>query len=280
MNEPASLKWELYVLEYAQSHNQAVAGLVQGAYAEGVMEVPFAFILARSGNRIALIDTGFMNEESGAAMAHKFGIPRWVSPLRLLRELGIESDQVGDVVLSHGHFDHMGSIDKFPRAQLFIQKEELLSWIELMALPPRFSYLTAILDPADIFTALHAAEEHRLTLLDGDLDNVLPGIHVRRGPGHTIGQQFIIIETALGRYVVSGDCVYSARNLLGNNNDGVYVPLGSGIGSVWDQLKTFERINKEIGGDLNRLLILHDFDRWSRFKQIKEVEGFGIFQVT
>lgn len=60
----------------------------------------------------------------------------------------------------------------------------------------------------------------------------------------------------------------------------MFVPLGTGIGSVWDQLKTFDRINQEIAGDLNRLLILHDFDRRSRFKQVKEVEGFGIFQVV
>ncbi len=111
-------------------------------------------------------------------------------------------------------------------------------------------------------------------------DHVLPGLHVRFGAGHTIGQQFVIIETVQGRYVVSGDCIYSSRNLIGTNADGVYIPLGTGIGSVWDQLKTFDRINQEIAGDLNRLLILHDSDRWSRFTQVKEVEGFGIFRVV
>ncbi len=278
--QPASLEWELYILEYARSHNQPVASLVQGAYGEGVMEVPFAFVLARSGERVALIDTGFMKEESGALMAQKFNIPRWISPLRMLAELGVEPHQVADIVLSHAHFDHMGSVDKFPQARLFIQKEELLSWIEAMALPARFGYLTSILDPEDVHTVLGAAVEHRLTLLDGDVDHVLPGMHVRFGAGHTIGQQFIIIETARGRHVVSGDCIYSSRNLTGTNGDGVYIPLGTGIGSVWDQLKTFDRINEEIEGDMNRLLILHDFDRWSRFEQVKEVEGFGIFRVV
>ena len=76
-------------------------------------------------------------------------------------------------------FARLGSVDKFPRAQLFIQKEELLSWIQAMALPPRFGYLTSILDPEDIHSVLSAAVEHRLTLLDGDADHVLPGLHVR-----------------------------------------------------------------------------------------------------
>ena len=56
---------------------------------------------------------------------------------------------------------------------------------------------------------------------------MLPGIHVRFGEGHTLGQQFIIVETGRGRIVVSGDCVYGARNILGNNNDGVYMPSAS-----------------------------------------------------
>jgi glyoxylase-like metal-dependent hydrolase (beta-lactamase superfamily II) len=69
--------------------------------------------------------------------------------------------------------------------------------------------LTAIVDPANIRSALDASIAHRVTLIDGDENNVLPGIHVRLGSGHTIGQQFVVIETKAGRRVISGDCVYS-----------------------------------------------------------------------
>ena len=104
-------------------------------------------------------------------------------------------------------------------------------------------------------------------LLDGDRDNVLPGVHVRTGEGHTFGSQFISLDTAKGRMVVAGDCIYGAGNILGKSNDGVYTPLGSAIGSAWEQLKSIDRINDEIAGDLDRLVILHDFDRWTRFEQ-------------
>jgi glyoxylase-like metal-dependent hydrolase (beta-lactamase superfamily II) len=272
--------WEVFVIEYAQSQDQPVASLVQGAYAEGVMNVPFGFVLARGHGRNILIDCGFMKEGNGIAVAEKFGIPHWISPLRMLAEMGVAPGDVSDIVLSHAHFDHMGSIEQFPTARLHIQKSEFLSWIELMALPRQFGFLTAVLDPDDIYSALDAARDHRLVLLDGDVDDVLPGVHARFGPGHTIGQQFVVLETGRGRIVISGDCVYSSRNLTGTNHDGVYIPLGSGIGSVWDQLKSFERINKEIAHDLNRLVILHDFDHWARFPQVTAVEGFRIFRVA
>src|SRR4028119_1244678 len=168
----------------------------------------------------------------------------------------------------------MGSIHKFPRARLYIQKSELLSWHEAMTLPRQFGYLTAIINPDDLRSMFDASVEHRVTLLDGDRENLLPGMHARLGPGHTIGQQFVVIETARGDLVVSGDCVYGARNLTGHSHDGVYVPLNNAIGSVWDQLRTMDRINDAIGGDLSRLLILHDVERWKDLPVEAEIQGF------
>ena len=278
--QPGDAVWEVFVVEYARSKDQPVASLIQGAYGEGAIDTPFAFVLAQGHGRSILVDCGFMREGSGVAVAEKFGIPRWVSPVRMIAEMGVAAADITDIVLSHAHFDHMGSIEQFPNARLHIQKREFLSWIELMALPRQFGFLTQVLDPEDIYSALDAAREHRLMLLDGDTDDVLPGVHARTGEGHTIGQQFVVLDTARGRVVVAGDCVYGSRNLTGTNNDGVYIPLGSGIGSVWDQLRSLDRINREIAGDLDRLVILHDFDRWARFEQVREVEGFGIFRAA
>lgn len=273
-------KWELYVLEYARSRNQPVASLIQGAFDEGVMNVPFAFVLARNGKRNVLIDSGFMNKGGGAEMATKFDIPWWISPVRLLGELGVSPEQVTDIFISHAHFDHMGGIGEFPNAMIYMQKREYLSWLEAMALPPRFGFLTVAVSPDDLRSALDASVDHRLTLLEGDRDNVLPGIHARFGEGHTLGQQFVVVESAKGRMVVSGDCVYAARNITGNNNDGVYVPLAFGVGSIWEQLKTIDRINDEIAGDISRIIILHDADRWSKMPVIKEIDGFRILRAA
>jgi glyoxylase-like metal-dependent hydrolase (beta-lactamase superfamily II) len=270
--------WDVHVIEFARSKDQLVAGLVHGAYDAGVIDLPFSFVLARRADRTVLVDTGFMREGRGAAMSEKFGIPHWVSPLRMLAGMGVAPDDVTDIVLSHAHFDHMGSIGKFPKARIHIQKREILSWIEAMALPPQFGFLTEIINPDDLRRAFDASVEHRLDLVDGDVDDLLPGIHVRLGEGHTIGQQFVIIETARGRLVVSGDCVYSRRNICGHNNDGVYAPLANAVGSIWEQLKTIDRINKEIGGDLERLIILHDGDRWKHLPIVKEVDGFRILK--
>jgi glyoxylase-like metal-dependent hydrolase (beta-lactamase superfamily II) len=272
--------WEIYVIEFARSKNQPWVDLVNGMYDDGPTDLPFSFILARRGDRNVLVDTGFMKDETGPNFSDKFGIPWWISPVRMLAELGLAPDDITDIIVSHAHFDHMGSIDQFPKARLYLQKQELLSWHEAMALPPQYGFLTAIIDPDNLRAAFDASVEHRLTLVDGDRDDLLPGIHVRLGQGHTMGQQFVIVETSRGRIVLSGDCVYSSRQLTGHKHDGVYQPLNNAVGSVWDQLKTIDRINTEIGGNLDQLIILHDSERWKGLPVVKEVEGFRIVKAA
>ena len=276
----ASRRWEVFVIEYARSRGQPIGSLLAGVFDEGTIDLPFAFVLARRGDLTVLVDTGFMREGSGVEMAVRFGIADWISPVRMLQKVGVEAASVTHIVISHAHYDHMGAIDQFPRAHLFLQKRELLTWVEAMTLPRQFGAITAVLDPEDIHAALRAAAEHRLTLLEGDRDDLLPGLHVRCAEGHTLGQQYVALETARGRFVVSGDCIYSSRNLTGRGGDGVYIPLGSGIGSVWEQLKSMDRMNQEIGGDIGHVLILHDFERWSRFEVFAELEGFRVFRVA
>jgi glyoxylase-like metal-dependent hydrolase (beta-lactamase superfamily II) len=271
--------WRVYVMEYARSKDQPWVDLISGMYHDGVMDLPFSFILAQHGDRNVLVDTGFMQDDDNA-FPRKFGIPTWISPVRMLSEMNLAPEAISDIFITHAHFDHMGSIAEFPNAQIYIQKSELMSWYEAIALPKRFGHLTAIIDPDNLRTALDASIQHRVTLIDGDKDNVLPGIHVRLGSGHTIGQQFVMIDTALGRRVISGDCVYSRHQLTGRNNDGVYVPLNNATGSVWEQLKTIDKMNDELGGDLERLVVLHDIERWKGLPIEKEVEGFRIVKVA
>jgi glyoxylase-like metal-dependent hydrolase (beta-lactamase superfamily II) len=272
--------WDLYVMEYAASKNQPWVDLVAGMYAEGVMDLPFSFVLLQRDGRNVLVDTGFKRDEHGPGFSGKFGIPTWISPLRLLAAMNLGPDDISDIFITHAHFDHMGSIAEFPKAHLYIQKSELLSWYELFALPKRFSHLTAIVDPQTMVAALSASIEHRVTLVDGDKDNVLPGIHVRLGGGHTVGHQIVIVDTAAGRRVISGDCIYSRSQITGRDDDGVYIPLNNAIGSAWEQLKTIDKMNDELGGDMARLVVLHDIERWKGLPVVKEVEGFRIVKVA
>jgi hypothetical protein len=50
-----------------------------------------------------------------------------------------------------------------------------------IALPRQFGFLTEFINPDDLRPTFDAAVEHRLNLVDGDVDDILPGLHLRLG---------------------------------------------------------------------------------------------------
>ena len=162
--------WDVYVLEFACVENDRWVNLVSGYDPDATMDLPFSFVLARHGERNVLVDTGFLKDE-GSDYAIKFGIPRFISPLRMLAEAGREPAEITDIFVTHAHFDHMGSIGAYPNAMIHIQKAELLAWYEWFTLPRQFGHLTKLIDPGNMRQALEASIEHRINLIDGDKDD-------------------------------------------------------------------------------------------------------------
>ncbi len=274
--------WDVYVVEYARARAQPAASLVHGDGGRPPLDVPYAFVVARSAHGVVLIDTGFLADSGGGQrMAATYGVQEWVHPLRLLATLGLSASDITHVVLTHAHFDHMGAIRLFPGAHITMQKRELLCCIEALALPPQFGFMCDGVDPDDLHGAISAASQHRLTLLDSDKIDLLPGLDAcLAADSHTPGSQFVALATPGGRVVVAGDCVYSYRNLALGRDDGQHRPLGSALGSAWGQLHAMQRISEAAGGDKSRIILLHDTERWAQGSVVAEVDGMRVVRVV
>ena len=275
--------WDVYVMEYARSKDQPWVDLISGMYHEGVMDLPFSFIFARRDEDRVLIDTGFMQDDHRSTFSRKFGIPTWISPLRMLAEIGVHADAINAIFLTHAHFDHMGSIagnspmriSTFQKSEGFSHGTQSLRAAEAFQSPDRDRRSRQYAHGSRLASIAHRGHADRRRQ-----EQCAARVHVRLGSGHTIGQQFVIVETVAGRRVISGDCVYSRRQFTGHNNDGIYVPLNNAIGSVWEQLKTIDKMHDELEGDLSRLVVLHDIERWKSLPVVKELEGFRIVKVA
>jgi glyoxylase-like metal-dependent hydrolase (beta-lactamase superfamily II) len=202
---PQEPNYDVHAVRFAHV-SYPVSSLVRGAERGRDIDIAFTVWVMRAANRVVLLDAGFYRE--------KF-ITRWkpmdfVTPAEAVqRGLGIAPQQVTDIVISHSHWDHVDGADLFPRATVWIQKEEYDYYVG-----PQGEVLHtggADADDAKMLAELNKAG--RVQLVDGDAKDILPGITVYTGGKHTFASQFAGVKTTAGTVVLASDNAYLYENL-------------------------------------------------------------------
>jgi glyoxylase-like metal-dependent hydrolase (beta-lactamase superfamily II) len=257
--------YTIYVAEYANVPNYPLSGLIYGAHNQGTVRLPYCYVVIKGQGHIALVDVGYNHKEYGAVLAQLYGVRDWKSPRVVLAECGIAPEDVTDAFLTHAHFDHMGNIEDFPNAKFYIQERELSKWIWAMSLERRFRWIMGGVDPADIMRTVDLARNGRLVCVDGDRENVLPGIDLRGAPDtHTWGSMYVHLRNDLAAnsknsWVFAGDLIYKQENLRGNTpEDPEYLPIGFAMGSQFNLVMITEQIMKAVDGDAGRVIAVHE----------------------
>ena len=159
---------------------------------------------ARQGARVILVDTGFTDR----AHIARWGIKDYVSPLERLAQLGIEPGHVTDVIVTHAHWDHIGSVGAFPQARVWIQKRELdAARTRISSARKRAGGMLRV----DLQMLERIQSDNRLQVVEGNA-SIAPGVDVALGGGHTPGFQHVTVQTDLGPVVIAGDATYRYDN--------------------------------------------------------------------
>jgi len=181
------------------------ASLVIGADPNEKLDIATIIWLIRGGGRTILFDTGYYRQTPGF---DRFGTVDFVRPDEAVKLEGVQPDEVTDVIVSHIHWDHMGGISLFPKATIWIQKDEYQY------------YLGGAYQPGgkpggeleDLLELLRRNVTRKVVLIDGDDREILPGIHVYTGARHTYASQYIKVD-GTPDYVLASDNVYLYRNI-------------------------------------------------------------------
>lgn len=125
------------------------------------------------------------------------GATHWKKPRTLaaqLEQLGVKPPDVKAMAVSHTHPDHIGNVEMFPNAMLYVQKAEY-DWPGAKG-APRFN-------PA-----------HPVTKLEGDRDLFGDGsLTIVSTPGHTPGHESLLVRLPkTGAVLLSGDAVHFRSN--------------------------------------------------------------------
>lgn len=179
--------------------------------------IPLAMrcLLVETPDALVLIDNGAGNKD-GEKFRDIYGLENAGSPTRLedaLRAAGFQPDDVTHMIDTHLHFDHAGGNTfrdedgqvrlSFPRARYYVQRGEF-EYAHWRNERTQASYLRDNFDP------VHDAG--LLELVEGDIE-ILPGISVRRTPGHTPHHQSVIIRSGDETACFLADLIPTAAHL-------------------------------------------------------------------
>lgn len=169
--------------------------------------------VAVSGDRVVMIDGG-----AGEATARGRGFDYERNPIESLRVLGIDPGDVGDVVVTHLHWDHAGNLRGLPGATVHLHPAEIA-----YATGPAMShrYLRRPYDLGQIGDVVSLVHDGRVNFTDRGVTEVAPGLTVHPLGGHTPGMQVVRVPTARGVVVVASD----ARHYYANGETGVPFPV-------------------------------------------------------
>jgi glyoxylase-like metal-dependent hydrolase (beta-lactamase superfamily II) len=219
------------------------------------------FWLVQGGGHNILFDSGFYRPQ----FFKDWAVADFRKPSDAVRAAGLGPDDITDVVISHMHWDHAGGMDLFPKAKVWLQKDEL-EYYAGSAWQSRRTH--GGIDADDVQLAVKLNTEGRVTLIDGDAKEFLPGITAYTGGKHTYASQFIAVNTATGTVVLASDNMYLYENLE------KHLPIAQTLDRE-SNLRAQDRM-KQLAADPRLIIPGHDPLVMTRFPQVAP----GVVKIT
>jgi N-acyl homoserine lactone hydrolase len=145
------------------------------------------------GDKRILVDPGVEAEDVARYSSLEVAGKRINSLEENLSRLGLKPADIDIVIITHLHFDHFANTRKVLGAKVIVQKREL----EFAKNPHPFF--------ARSFLKESWFDDVKFVQVDGDKE-IAPGIQVILTPGHTAGNQSVVIQTSKGKAVIAGYC--------------------------------------------------------------------------
>jgi len=234
--------YELFAIRYAE-HKERTASenFIGGDPHDGPMPLDYFVWVIRGDGATYLVDTGF-NVETAA----KRNRTVLRSPVEGLSFLDIAASEIGDVILTHLHYDHAGNVDLFPNARFHLQDKEMLYATGRFMTHAR---LRAPFDADQVGLLIHEVYRDHVYFHDGDWE-LASGITVHLIGGHTLGLQIVRVHTARGWVVLASD----ASHLYANFEQQRPFPI---VHDVGDMIEGYGRM-RDLADSAQHIIPGHD----------------------
>lgn len=221
--------YEVFAIKYAQRDARRPNHFLGGDPHDAPMPMDYFVWLVRNSDRTFVLDVGFTAEV--AAQRKRVLLRR---PAEGLAKLGVDSRAVRDVIVSHMHYDHIGTFADFAQARFHLQDDEMAF---VTGRHMCHSQLRHSFEVEDVVGMVRMVYDGRVQFYDGD-DELAPGITIHRIGGHTAGLQCVRVHTRRGWVVLASD----ASHYYEHFEQGKVFPTTFNIGDVLEGYRKVTRL--------------------------------------
>ena len=214
--------YEIYALRYATLPDFPVSELVAGAEPGRKLDLAMMIWLVRGNGRNILVDSGFYHDR----FFQDWQVKDFTKPSDTLERVGLKPEDITDLIITHMHWDHADGMDLFPKARIWIQKDEL-EYYAGEAWQSKDTH--GGIDEQDVLTLVRLNTQGRVGLVDGDAQEIIPGITCYTGGKHTYQSQYVGVQTTAGTVVLASDNLYLYENLERHAPIGTTVDAASNL---------------------------------------------------
>jgi glyoxylase-like metal-dependent hydrolase (beta-lactamase superfamily II) len=205
--QTATPAYEAYAVRFGVLPAFQVSGLIAGADPSRRLDIPvMVWLLKGENGRNVLVDSGFFRPR----FVERWKVQNFRSPADAVAAAGVKADEITDIIITHAHWDHVGGVELFPKATVWIQREEY-GYYTGEAWHARNTH--GGIDEEDMLALVRLNLAGRLRFVDGDDQEPVPGIRCYTGGRHTRASQYVSVRTAEGTAVFTSDNVYMYENL-------------------------------------------------------------------
>ena len=191
--------YEVYAIKYATRNAQRRDHFIGGDPHDAPMPMDYFVWLIRNSARTFVVDTGF-TREVGEARKRTF----LRSPAEGLALMEVKAAAVKNVIITHMHYDHVGTFHDFPQAQFHLQDEEMAFATGRQMRHTRFRHSIEV---EDVVGMVRLVFGDRVTFHRGYAE-LAPGVSVHHIGGHTPGLQSVRVMTQRGWLVLASDATH------------------------------------------------------------------------
>src|SRR5688572_14915901 len=116
----ATPEYEVYAVKFAHRDARRADHFVGGDPHDAPMPTAYYVWLIKRDDKLVLVDTGF-----DTALAAKRRRKIAYEPRQALAKLGIQAEAIPEIIVTHLHNDHVGTLGDFAGARFHLQDEEM-----------------------------------------------------------------------------------------------------------------------------------------------------------